>query len=33
MQVLELSAKTGEGLDDYLSFVESRMENRVAVGR
>ncbi len=33
MQVLELSAKTGEGLGDYLSFVESRMENRVAVGR
>jgi len=33
MQVLELSAKTGEGLNDYLSFVESRMENRVAVGR
>jgi hypothetical protein len=32
MKVLELSAKTGEGLDGYLSFLEARIENRVAVG-
>jgi hydrogenase nickel incorporation protein HypB len=32
MEVLELSAKTGEGVAEYLSFLESRMGNRVAVG-
>jgi hydrogenase nickel incorporation protein HypB len=32
MQVLELSAKTGEGLDEYLRFLELRMESGVAVG-
>ena len=32
MQVLELSAKTGEGLMEFLGFLEARMENRVAVG-
>src|SRR6185436_16626005 len=32
MQVLELSAKTGEGLSEYLRFLELRMEGRVAVG-
>jgi hydrogenase nickel incorporation protein HypB len=31
LQVLELSAKTGAGLDGYLSFLEARIENRVAV--
>jgi hydrogenase nickel incorporation protein HypB len=32
MQVLEVSAKTGAGLDEYLSFLELRMGNRLAVG-
>jgi hydrogenase nickel incorporation protein HypB len=32
MQVLEISAKTGEGLDEYLRFLELRMESGVAVG-
>ena len=31
MQVLELSAKTGEGLDEYLRFLELRMERKVGV--
>jgi hydrogenase nickel incorporation protein HypB len=29
MEVLELSAKTGVGLDEYLGFLESQMENQV----
>lgn len=32
MQVLELSAKTGEGLSEFLRLLESRMESKVAVG-
>lgn len=32
MQVLELSAKTGEGLEEYLRFLELRMESKIAVG-
>src|SRR3982074_2855930 len=32
MRVLELSAKTGEGLDGYLRLLELRMESRVVVG-
>jgi len=32
MHVLRVSAKTGAGLDEYLSFLESRIENSVAVG-
>jgi hydrogenase nickel incorporation protein HypB len=31
MRVLELSAKTGEGLSEYLRFLESRVESRSAV--
>lgn len=31
MQVLELSAKTGAGLDEYRSFLEARIGSRVAV--
>ena len=30
MQVLQLSAKTGEGLDEYLRFLELNIESRVA---
>jgi hydrogenase nickel incorporation protein HypB len=30
MEVIELSAKTGIGLDEYLRFLESRMESRLA---
>lgn len=30
MEMLELSAKTGVGLDEYLSLLESRMTSRVA---
>ena len=30
MQVLQLSAKTGEGLDEYLRFLELHIESRVA---
>ncbi|MDX6288929.1 MAG: hydrogenase nickel incorporation protein HypB [Blastocatellia bacterium] len=32
MQVMELSAKTGEGLNEYLTFLGAQMEKRVAVG-
>lgn len=32
MRVLELSAKTGEGLEEYLSFLEFQIESTVAVG-
>ena len=32
MKVLELSAKTGVGLEDYLSFLETRINNKLAVG-
>ena len=31
MEVIELSAKTGEGVDTYLNFLEARMESRVVV--
>jgi hydrogenase nickel incorporation protein HypB len=30
MQVLELSAKTGEGMDSYLQFLEAQIESRAA---
>lgn len=30
MQVLELSAKTGAGMDEYLRFLEARIESRTA---
>lgn len=32
MEVLEVSAKTGAGLDDYLGFLESRMAGKIASG-
>jgi hydrogenase nickel incorporation protein HypB len=32
MQVFELSAKNGVGLNEYLNLLESRMENAVAAG-
>ncbi len=32
MQVLELSAKTGAGMDEYLQFLESTIGSRVAAG-
>jgi hydrogenase nickel incorporation protein HypB len=32
MQVLELSAKSGAGLDAYLSFLQARMESNLAFG-
>jgi hydrogenase nickel incorporation protein HypB len=32
MQVMELSAKTGEGLNEYLTFLGAQMEKSVAVG-
>ncbi|MDX6498276.1 MAG: hydrogenase nickel incorporation protein HypB [Blastocatellia bacterium] len=32
MQVMELSAKTGEGLNEYLTFLGAQMETSVAVG-
>ncbi len=31
MQVLELSAKNGDGMDEYLRFLEARISSRVAV--
>ena len=32
MQVLELSAKTGEGLEEYFEFLEARINKKVAAG-
>jgi hypothetical protein len=32
MNVFELSAKTGAGLEEYLRFLEARIGSRVAVG-
>jgi hydrogenase nickel incorporation protein HypB len=32
MQVLELSAKTGAGIDEYLRFLELQIESNVAIG-
>ncbi len=32
MEVLELSAKTGAGLDEYLRFLELQIESKAAVG-
>ncbi|MCM3872960.1 MAG: hydrogenase nickel incorporation protein HypB [Pyrinomonadaceae bacterium] len=33
MEVLQLSAKTGDGLNEYLGFLVSRMESRSLVGK
>jgi hydrogenase nickel incorporation protein HypB len=33
MEVLEVSAKTGAGLDEYLDFLRSRMKAKILLGR